>query len=74
MGAAQTIAMPTEMTPDAIQALLDAKEWDEMDLAYRLGVTTRSVQNWLNGENRPQRSHRRRMRAWLLEAGEEAVP
>jgi DNA-binding transcriptional regulator YiaG len=64
--------MLVEINPDAIEALLRGKGWEEGDLAHELRVSTQSVRNWLQGKNRPQFAHRSRMRAWLLEIGYQA--
>lgn len=55
------------MTPNEIQALLDAKCWTRTKLAAELGVTENSVHQWFSGRRNPGGSAAVLMRMWLAE-------
>jgi len=50
-----TTEKPRRWTPKQIQALMDRRGWQSLDLAYHLGVTQETVRRWLRGTKVPRR-------------------
>ena len=59
------------MTPKEIQELLDRRAWTKTDLASRLGISTRSIDRYMEEQARPHRNTVRAFRRLLDAARKE---